>query len=240
MNTQKRKAHTGSRIFLTRREALRAISIDFEQYAPQIKIWREICPLVLGSDVRLVEDINAHRLWLAVGRKRRMKPVKEKELGAILIRALERSDAPLKDLASICGRVFQTNVNTGHSADNGKPGIYVETGMEDFVCKKCGKCCRILDYHDQFTKQDYQYMEKLGRKDLLAWVRVISKRSWNSIYRIWVPPGRFRVSSTCPWLRPIENNTRWECAIHDVKPEICRQYPGSRKHAMMTGCPGFD
>jgi Fe-S-cluster containining protein len=237
---KRRAANDERRIFLTRREAVRAIHIDFEQYDPQIEIWRKICPMVLGSDVRLVEDFTARRMWLAVGRNRRMKPVKAKDLGAILIRALEKSDAPLNDLALICMQVFQTNVHAGHSEDGRKKGLYVETGMEDFVCKKCGRCCRTLDYHDQFTEQDYHHMERLGREDLLAWVRVISKKSPSSLYRIWVPPGRFSASPTCPWLQPVEGKAQWECSIHDVKPDICRQYPGSRKHAMMTGCPGFD
>ena len=38
--------------------------------------------------------------------------------------------------------------------------------------------------------------------------------------------------STKPIIRSV-------CTIQDVKPGICRQYPSSRKHAVMTGCPGF-
>jgi len=30
------------------------------------------------------------------------------------------------------------------------------------------------------------------------------------------------------------------CRIHDVKPEQCRKYSKSRKHAEETGCKAFD
>jgi Fe-S-cluster containining protein len=117
--------------------------------------------------------------------------------------------------------------------------VYVETGLEDFKCKKCGRCCKTLDYHDQLSEQDYRLWQKLDRQDLLAWVRLVRKNSNEFSYRIWVPPGKLIASDKCPWLWPNRENRQWQCTIHDVKPEICRQYPGTRKHATMTGCPGF-
>ena len=30
------------------------------------------------------------------------------------------------------------------------------------------------------------------------------------------------------------------CRIEEVKPAVCRNYPGSRKYGLMTGCRGFD
>jgi Fe-S-cluster containining protein len=36
----------------------------------------------------------------------------------------------------------------------------------------------------------------------------------------------------------LPDRNRYRCTIHDIRPTICRQYPGSRKHARMTGCRG--
>jgi Fe-S-cluster containining protein len=47
------------------------------------------------------------------------------------------------------------------------------------------------------------------------------------------------MNEVCPWLTKIPTQNRWECQIHGVRPAVCRQYPGSRKHAEITGCPGF-
>ncbi|WP_243545421.1 hypothetical protein [Pseudodesulfovibrio tunisiensis] len=48
---------------------------------------------------------------------------------------------------------------------------------------------------------------------------------------------RTLLAETLPLATPRSKDGRRVCSIHDYKPEICRQYPGSRKHAAMTGCP---
>ncbi len=228
-------------LFLTRREVLRAIHMDFQQYAPQIDTWRKISPMVLGDDTRLVEDGGRQRLWLVKGRKQRRRPIQAKDLGALLLRRLETSDPSLVELAGVCQIIFQTNVRAGPSRDGRIKGLHIETGMEDFHCQKCGKCCRNLDYHDQLNEKDYALWQQLGRQDLLQWVRPVHAGGRIHSYRIWVPPGSVSAAAVCPWLRRVgSGEEEWQCAIHDVKPEICRQYPGTRKHALMTGCPGFN
>ena len=227
-------------IFLTRGDMLRAIDIDFRQYAPQVDTWRKISPMVLGKNSRLVEDRSRKLWWLAKGRRGQIRPIKTENLGRLLIQELERSPPKLDDLAVVCRHIFQTTVRTGSSCDGRTMGLYVETGMEAFQCLNCGKCCRNLDYHDQLGEEDYLYWRQLGRSDLLKWVRPVPCGGRTKNYRIWVPPGSLSVAPVCPWLRPVNGcENKWECAIHDVKPEICRQYPGTRKHALMTGCPGF-
>ena len=44
----------------------------------------------------------------------------------------------------------------------------------------------------------------------------------------------------CSWLRKLPNQDKYICRIHDVKPEHCRAYPKSKKHALKTGCRGFE
>jgi uncharacterized membrane protein YhaH (DUF805 family) len=56
----------------------------------------------------------------------------------------------------------------------------------------------------------------------------------------WVIPGTNEFAPSCPFLKRGGSPHQWICSIHDVKPDICRNYPVSRKHALMTGCPGFD
>ncbi len=240
MDTRNETASARETIFLTRGEVLRAIHMDFNQYAPQIDTWRKISPMVLGGDCRLVEDHARRRLWLVRGRKRRQRLIRAEDLGRLLIRELEASGPSLDDLANLCRLIFQTKVRAGPSRDGRIKGLHIETGMEEFHCRNCGKCCRNLDYHDRLSEEDYARWQQLGREDLLEWVRPIHAGGRIRSFRIWVPPGRVSAAAVCPWLRRVgSEEEQWQCAIHDVKPEICRQYPGTRKHALMTGCPGF-
>jgi Fe-S-cluster containining protein len=119
-------------------------------------------------------------------------------------------------------------------------GVRIETGMEDFSCRQCGGCCTSLDYHHELTEEDVAQWERLGRTDILKWVRRIEGEGRHKAYRIWTVPGTTRLADVCPFLKKIPSENRWECLIHDVKPAICRQYPLTRKHGIMTGCPGFD
>jgi len=41
-------------------------------------------------------------------------------------------------------------------------------------------------------------------------------------------------------LKNLPKQDKYICRIHDVKPEHCRNYPKSRKHAQKTGCKGFE
>ena len=122
----------------------------------------------------------------------------------------------------------------------GQPGIRVLTGMEDFACHQCGKCCQRLDYHNEITADDVAYWKQAGRSEILDWVGTFQKNDREALYRIWIKPGTRTFAETCPFLKKKPHENRWICLIHDVKPQICRQYPVSRKHAIMTGCPGFE
>jgi Fe-S-cluster containining protein len=90
------------------------------------------------------------------------------------------------------------------------------------------------------TEEDVQLLRSKGREDVLEWVRAITGRDGQNTYRIWVTPGSTQFAVPCPFLKQGSSSDRWVCAIHDVKPKICQHYPVSRKHALMTGCPGFD
>jgi Fe-S-cluster containining protein len=227
------------RIFMTRKEALAAIRADFHQYAPQTTLFLELFPLVFGERAVISGTPRDKHLWMAEGGGK-MVPISPRDLGLRICQELERTDPPLKVLAAVCRRVFRTTVQPGPSDRSNEPGLWLHAGMAAFTCRQCGHCCRNLDYYDQLTEADCNRWKALGRTDILQKVRRIKRVDGTFVYRMWQRPGTGQPGNACPWLHKIPAQNRWECKIHDVRPGICRQYPGSRKHAEMTGCPGFE
>jgi Fe-S-cluster containining protein len=113
---------------------------------------------------------------------------------------------------------------------------------KNFKCKQCGNCC--LNLYDAFSTcaadQDIKMWEREWRYDILEWVDPIHFGDDECIYDIWINPITHDDVKRCPWLRKLPNQQKYICRIHDVKPEHCRAYPRSRKHAMKTGCRGFN
>ncbi len=110
-----------------------------------------------------------------------------------------------------------------------------------FKCKQCGNCC--LNLNDAFqtsvSDDDVAIWEMEGRYDILEWVNSIPLGEGYYIHDIWIHPKHGDVWR-CPWLRKLPNKDKYICRIQDVKPEHCRNYPKSRKHAEETGCRGFE
>lgn len=229
---------TLQRIFLSHKEVLAAIRADFRQYAPQTRLFLELFPLVFGERAVISGNSRDARLWMAE-RGRKMFQISPRDLGIRLCHELEHACPPLEVLAAVCGRVFRTAAQPGVSDRSSEPGIWLVTGMEGFTCRQCGHCCRNLEYHDQLTEEDYNRWQALKRTDILKKVRRVKREDNTFAYRMWERTGTGKTGSPCPWLHKIPTQNHWECRIHDVRPDICRQYPGSRKHAEMTGCPGF-
>ena len=111
-----------------------------------------------------------------------------------------------------------------------------------FKCKQCGNCC--LNLYDAFstcaTEDDIIMWEDEGRNDILDWVDPIHIGSNQFVYDIWISPITHDDVNRCPWLKKLPNQDKYICRIHDLKPEHCRKYPKSRKHAQRTGCKGFE
>ncbi len=196
-------------VFLTFDEAREAVCIDFEQYGPQPDQLRRVME-ILGAGHSLPED---------------------EPMGGVA-RTLFALHRPGPDkLLDICTEVFWTRALPG-SGPGGEPGLFVATDMERFECTRCGMCCRALDFHRECTAGDVRVWREAGRDDILEWVRPEA----DGTYRIWVRPGSELVAEVCPWLTQEPGNV-WACSIHDLKPGVCKEYPGSRKHAYKTGCP---
>jgi len=226
-------------IFLTPDQAVEAICLDFQQYDPQLLLFSEIIGVLSKGDITVRRTKGACGIWVGMPGVPKMRWLEGPDLVEFMCDFVKRRQPDLEPLAALCSRVFQTRACPDKDLVDGRVGISVLTGMEDFDCMQCGQCCHTLDYRQALTPEDVAVWEKNGRSDILEWVGVFQSEDQAPVYRIWMMPGTREFSETCPFLQKKPHKNQWVCGIHHVKPGICRQYPVSRKHAIMTGCPGF-
>ena len=231
-------------IFLTPDQVLDAMCRDLRQYEPQIMLLCEIAQTICGDHATIKRDPGSNRVWVRHAHKTGMQELDGADMTEFVCDLIKSAKMDSKLLLSISGRVFQSRARTGTDPETGKPAICIETGMESYNCRQCGRCCRDLDYRNQLTARDVQRWRTAGRHDILKWVGITRRADGREAYSMWVIPGTTRISETCPFLEPGRQqhgtDAVWSCRIHDVKPDICRQYPINRKHATMTGCLGFE
>jgi len=225
-------------IFLTEKEAKAAIAIDFQQYGFQPPLFYEISPLILGIQARVIPEGKNAGVWISSCSNNRMKKIADEQLGGILLSTLTSKPYPLSVLSEICALVFQVRAYPGNKCDESKAGIWIESDMNRFVCRQCGDCCRGLDYTNECTEEDHDRWLKFSRYDILDRVMVIERKDNQKEYKIWTEPDTQTFLKICPWLEKVPNENKYRCLIQDVKPEICRDYPFTHKHAIMTGCNG--
>ncbi len=108
--------------------------------------------------------------------------------------------------------------------------------MEKFECLQCGHCC--LDLSDAFETSvpdsDVLRWERENRYDILEWVV-----SFAELNDIWINPKTGEPVDRCPWLRKLPKKDKYICRIHETKPEHCRNFPKSKRHALDDHCKGF-
>ena len=227
-------------IFLTIAEAIDAMVIDFRQYEPQILLFCSLISLISENEVRFQREAGKEGVWINRRGRRNMRWLGGEELVEYMCTAIRKTPWTMDLLAAACMRVFQSRAIPVTDPETGRQGIEIDTQMDDFECRRCGCCCRSLDYHNEVGAEDVEMWRSLGRDDILRWVETGLREDKAVGYRIWVEPGTRRLSPTCPFLEKEPTADRWGCTIHAVKPRICRNYPVSRKHAVMTGCRGFE
>jgi len=232
--------NTEDQILLTAQEAVRAVCEDFQQYDPQILLFSEIITVASDGCMVVQREAGTDGLWLHFPGKSRMRWLAAEELIAFMCKLVNQVLPDIEKLAAICSRVFRTTVQVQQDPDSNNHVIRLSTGMQDFECQQCGRCCQTLIYHDSLSAEDVKAWQQAGREDILKWVGVFPKDGQETIYRVWMKPGTRDFVRGCPFLHRKPHENRWLCGIHDVKPKFCRQYPLSRKHALMTGCPGFN
>jgi Fe-S-cluster containining protein len=227
-------------LFLSLPQALEAVRIDLRNYGPQVLLCAGILPLITEGQVTAKADGMQNGAWVSTPGRRHLRWLTGPALVETVCRALAEAHLGPECLAAICARVFQTRAVPHTDPLTGSEGIQVETGMEGFACRQCGRCCQALDYHHEVTPGDMARWREMDRRDILEWVGVFEGSGRKPEYRLWTIPGTARPAEQCPFLHKYPTAPRWTCRIHDLKPTICRQYPFSRKHARMTGCQGFE
>lgn len=225
------------KIYLTRQEALEAIHIDFQQYDPQLGMFAKLYPRYVGGSARKTEKDGVAGLLVAAAQGRRFIP--EDALGECIFRAVEAAELSLVELAELCETVFWGHAAVGPSPDDAaEQGIWLETGIERFSCHECGLCCYTLDHRCSCTEDDRRRWKEAGREDILEWVGdVLEDGEWLHD-RLWVHPGTNLPVEHCPWMEKRADGG-FSCGIHDIKPDVCFDYPGSVKHGALTGCYCF-
>jgi len=222
--------------FLSSDEARRAIVCDLRSYGPQIEL---VCALfqALGQERTRPFARDGHRgvMLACAGSGEEFVPVEAAQQRIETL--LEALRPPPQELARLCALVFGAPARVAVGPDGKTQGVLLDTGMEDFVCTRCGRCCLELEFHYECTEQDVALWRQKGRDDILAWVGQEDGPDGQQ-YRIWKRPGTPLYAESCPFLRRVPGDTACLCTINDVKPAVCRSYPGLRKHAIMTGCRG--
>ena len=227
-------------LFLTTREATQAIIADFRQYDPQALLFCNIIPLITDNQTHLKRKPGKNGGWITRPGTSHMKWLDGPQLVEYMCDAVAHTRWHPELLADVCSRVFQTRAIPDTDDESGEAGVRIQTDMEDFECRQCGDCCRFLDYRNQVTAEDVALWRAAGRSDILKWVHEIEGEGQKGKYRAWVAPGTGKEVDECPFLEKEPERGKWRCRIHDVKPAICRHYPLNRKHAVMSGCGGFE
>jgi Fe-S-cluster containining protein len=115
-------------------------------------------------------------------------------------------------------------------------GLLIETEMEKFKCVQCGHCCLDLSdaYQTSVPESDIKRWRREQRFDILEWVG-----PFEGMDEIWISPKTGEFVNRCPWLRKLPKKSEYICRIHETKPEKCRNFPNSKRHALDNGCKGF-
>jgi len=105
------------------------------------------------------------------------------------------------------------------------------------VCQRCGRCCAEL-LEAQASIEDIATWIAAKRFDILKWVDPIIGLSSEVIaFDIWIGPKTHDDVKKCPWLRKNRDSNLSECAIYDVRPAACREWPTNMAGAQQIGCP---
>jgi hypothetical protein len=227
------------RRFLTIEAALEAIDRALGQYPGQLNLLSVLWPMVFGKDAYLLVADRRQSAWAKIPGKTKLVAAGEDDLKRWIMGHLRRSPPAPGRLAPIAAMVFGVHAQAQAGSEPKTPsGVWIDTDMAGFVCTQCGHCCLTLDYREGCTPADVARWQAIGRDDILEWVGTVPRNGPVVACRIWMVPGTNRYADRCPWLAVSPEHGRYVCTIHEVRPAVCRQYPGSRKHARLTGCKG--
>ncbi|MFC1688955.1 YkgJ family cysteine cluster protein [Pseudomonadota bacterium] len=98
------------------------------------------------------------------------------------------------------------------------------------ACNQCGKCC--LEYKGgswlgSASDQDKLFWQVL-RPDVLEYLGQESE--------FWFSPVTGKKLGRCPWLRKLPNQDKYNCRIHELRPEVCRNFPVDIEQMIQVNC----
>ncbi|MBI5446724.1 MAG: YkgJ family cysteine cluster protein [Deltaproteobacteria bacterium] len=231
-----------TRQFLPPSAALESILHDARMY-PDPEAFARVLVALAGGEATLGEAEEDSGwpvvgVWYRTPEAEEAQFIRERAFAEALTGALSGRVPAAEVLAEAYSLVMDVRAAAGVN-DAGEPGLWVHTEMEKFRCLQCGHCCRGLGdaFATSADMDDVDRWEREGRFDILEWVDLRLRDV--GMMDLWIDPATGDEATRCPWLRKVPREHRYRCRIHDTKPRHCREYPKSKKHALMTGCPGF-
>ena len=146
------------------------------------------------------------------------------------------SSKPAETVSMVYAEIEWVQANVAKHPKTGVSGLLVETEMEKFKCVQCGHCCLNLSdaYQTSVPETDIKRWNREQRFDILEWVG-----PFEGMDEIWISPKTGEYVNRCPWLRKLPKQKKYICRIHGTKPEHCRNFPKSKRHALDNDCKGF-
>jgi len=226
-------------LFLRVEEAHASIQSALTQYPFSLHLLSTLWPLVFGDASYFQEESGRQRVWVKLPDQKKLICSDPTELRDLLRMKLQKCVLSIDRLAELCKLIFGVRVSVERESDGKSDlGVWIHTDMGRFVCSRCGHCCKALDIKNGVSPSDYHFWQKSGRQDILDWVSVVQEKGEILSCRIWINPLTNAFTESCPWLEKVADRNIYRCKIHNVRPSVCRHYPGSRKHARVTGCKG--
>ena len=104
------------------------------------------------------------------------------------------------------------------------------------ACTQCGKCCTHPEFMGGMMADgaDVIRWQREGRHDILAWVDILGSDD-NPWADLWISPDAGDESEVCPFVRK-RCDGKYDCAIYDTRPQVCRDYPVNKSHMIGIGC----
>lgn len=203
---------------------------------------KEIEPLLarledseIRKDAKKVHPLDfAHRYGLWIKSDGSEKFYYGFELVEIFLNLLNSKPADI--ISEVYSKIQWVKASVAKHPGTGADGLLIETEMEKFKCAQCGHCCLELPdaYQTSVLDSDVKRWKHENRTDILKWVD-----SFAGLNDVWINPETGEPAKRCPWLRKLPKKDKYVCRIHDTKPEHCRKFPKSKRHAIENGCKGF-
>lgn len=104
-------------------------------------------------------------------------------------------------------------------------------------CNGCGKCCSYGGKGNLGPIEQSQIdIWSKTKPELLQHTR----KETDGTYRVWINPATGDFYEQCPWLIAGDARYKYHCAIQDIKPKACTNYPMSVLQMLRDDCEIWD